>query len=150
MNDTTARLALPMLVPGQAQKEMTHNEALALLAMAVQASVTAVGVNTPPTDPAPGDCWVVGATPTGAWTGHADAVAGWTIGGWRFVAPHAGFAVTIGETGRRAVFLDTGWHVELPATAIAMPSGGDVIDTQARTAIGQLLAALRGLRLLPE
>lgn len=54
MTDTTPRLALPMLQPGQAQKEMFHNEALALLDLATQAVVEAVGVDAPPGDPVPG------------------------------------------------------------------------------------------------
>ncbi|WP_363284260.1 DUF2793 domain-containing protein [uncultured Sphingomonas sp.] len=150
MTDTTARLALPMIVPGQAQKEMTHNEALALLAIAVQAQVTAVGTNVPPTDPMLGECWVVGPAPTGAWVGQADAVAGWTGGGWRFVPAHPGFTVGVAYTGRRARFSDQGWESETAPAAVVAPSGGDVIDTQARTAITQLLTALRGLKLLPE
>ena len=35
MSDTTARLRLPTLRAGQAQKELTHNEALTLLDLAV-------------------------------------------------------------------------------------------------------------------
>lgn len=31
MTDTSARFALPLILPGQAQKEIFHNEALALL-----------------------------------------------------------------------------------------------------------------------
>ena len=34
--ETTARLTLPFLQSGQAQKELTHNEALTLLDIAVQ------------------------------------------------------------------------------------------------------------------
>ena len=47
----TPRLTLPMLEPGQAQKEMSHNEALTRLDLAVQAAVTASGTNIPPDAP---------------------------------------------------------------------------------------------------
>ena len=47
----TDRFALPLLQPGQAQKEMFHNEALAALDLLIQPAVEAVGVNTPPTAP---------------------------------------------------------------------------------------------------
>jgi hypothetical protein len=47
-DERTPRLALPLLQPGQAQKETTHNEALAVLDLVVQASVLAVGTNVPP------------------------------------------------------------------------------------------------------
>lgn len=36
--ETTARLGLPLLAPGQAQKELFHNEALALVDAATQAA----------------------------------------------------------------------------------------------------------------
>lgn len=55
MTDTTARLGLPLIVPGQAGKEIAHNEALTLLAALVQPVVVAVGLDTPPTDPVPGE-----------------------------------------------------------------------------------------------
>ena len=84
---TSARLGLPLLAPGQAQKEMTHNEALAAIDLALAASVRAVGLDAPPLSPTPGESWIVGASPTGAWAGQAGALAGWTAGGWRFVRP---------------------------------------------------------------
>ena len=72
MSDTeTPRLALPLLQPGQAQKEMGHNEALAALDLIVQPNVVAAGIDTPPTSPESGQCWIVGASPTGAWAGQA-------------------------------------------------------------------------------
>ena len=39
MSESTARLALPLIAPGQAQKEVSHNEALAALDLLVQAQV---------------------------------------------------------------------------------------------------------------
>ncbi|KQN19389.1 hypothetical protein ASE86_12940 [Sphingomonas sp. Leaf33] len=141
--EMTARLGLPLLVPGQAQKEMTHNEALTLLAIAVQPSVLALGMTTPPADPATGACWIVGPVPTGAWAGQANAIAGWTIGGWRFVPPHSGFSVHVAPLGRQATFRSGTWSIQREPGAIVAPSAGDVIDTQARTAIRAILDVLR-------
>src|SRR3546814_18262631 len=61
----TTRLALPYLVPGQAQKETTHNEALIRLDLAVKASALSIGLNISPQTPEPGQCWIVGTSPTG-------------------------------------------------------------------------------------
>lgn len=43
----TARLKLPFLVPGQAQKELFHNEALQIIDMLVQPVVASVGLRQP-------------------------------------------------------------------------------------------------------
>ena len=144
MNDITARLALPMIVPGQAQKETSHNEALALLDAAVQASVVGFGINTPPADPTPGMCWIIGAAPTGSWAGHARQLAAWTAGGWRFVTPTPGFRVWVSNAAVDARFVDNAWRLGVgPAVAIADPAGGSTVDAAARTAITAVLAVLR-------
>lgn len=154
----TARWALPLLTAGQAQKEMTHNEALALLDLLAGASVVAVGTNAPPAGPVAGQCWIVGATPAGAWSGHAGALAGWTAGGWRFAAPREGLAVWSAADGCPVTYAGGQWRTgTLAATelviggqrvvgarrpAIAAPTGGGTIDAEARGAIGQIVAAL--------
>jgi uncharacterized ferritin-like protein (DUF455 family) len=51
MPDLSARLSLPYLLPAQAQKHVTHNEALARLDLLVQLVLEAVGVDTPPVGP---------------------------------------------------------------------------------------------------
>ncbi|MFD1788051.1 DUF2793 domain-containing protein [Sphingomonas floccifaciens] len=150
MNETTPRLGMPLLAPGQAQKDLTHNEALALIDLMTQPTVVAIGRSDPPGAPSLGDCWVVGAAATGAWAGRENAIAGWTAGGWRFCAPRDGFVVHVAATGQRAMFLSGAWRNDLAPAAITDPSGGNVIDVQARTAIDQLLAALRGLHLIPQ
>ena len=45
---TTSRFALPLLAAGQADKELTHNEALACLDILLQPVVQAVGLTVPP------------------------------------------------------------------------------------------------------
>ena len=99
MVSVTPRLSLPLLHAGQAQKEIDHNEALALIDLALHASVEAVGVNEPPEEPTEGQCWIVGSAPIGAWEGYYNALAGWTAGGWRFLVPRFGMAVTCREDG---------------------------------------------------
>ena len=159
-DDITSRLALPLLQPGQAQKETTHNEALALLDLAVQASVLAVGTDAPPPNPVAGNAWIVGAAPTGGWAGQARAIAGWTSSGWRFVAPRDGMAVWSVADGQVARFGAGVWTTGVLAgsrvsiggvdvvgprqPAIPDPVGGTVVDTQARAAIIAILSCLRG------
>lgn len=159
-DDTTSRLALPLLQPGQAQKETTHNEALTLLDLAVQASVLAVGTNVPPAAPVTGSAWIVGTAPTGGWAGQARTIAGWTSGGWRFVVPREGMMAWSIADGQFARFGGGTWTLGVMAgtrvsiggndvvgarrAAISDPIGGTVVDIQARAAIGAILGALRG------
>ena len=157
---TSARFGWPLIAPGQAQKEVTHNEALALADLTVQACVETVGDDAPPDAPAIGACWVTGAAPVGDWSGHAEALAGWTEGGWRFVAPRAGLSVwsradatvarfdsdrwTIGEVVARRIVVGGAQVVAGQRAAIADPVGGSISDDPARDAIRAILAALRG------
>ena len=55
MSQVSAVLSLPYIQPSQAQKHVTHNEALALLDVAVQSSVLARDVTSPPPGAATGD-----------------------------------------------------------------------------------------------
>lgn len=155
----SARLALPLIATGQAQKELAHNEALALLDIAVQAGVEAVGLTEPPAAPQIGACWIVGAAPADAWIGRAGAIAGWTASGWRFVIPADGFAVWDRPGRRWVVRVDGVWEsgilrgdrlmlggqqvVGERRAAIAAPTGGTTVDAEARAGIASILAALR-------
>lgn len=158
MTETTDRFALPLLAAGQAQKEMYHNEALARLDLLIQATAEAVGTDTPPDQPVPGQCWIVGDSPSGDWLGHAGEIAGWTAGGWRFAAPREGMSLWSAEGGGFAIFRSGSWHIGEAhgrlfvegqqvvgprEAAVAEPVGGTVVDAQARAAISAVLAALR-------
>src|SRR3546814_5145508 len=87
---TTARFRLPLLAAAQAQKEITHNEALTLLDALVQPVIEAGPQDDPPSAPTVGHGWLVGGAPTGDWTEATGRIAVYTAGGWRFVEPRAG------------------------------------------------------------
>lgn len=132
-------------------KPFVHFYATTVLDIIAQASVESFEIDTPPGLPAAGTCWVVGAAPTGAWSGEAGAIAMWTDGGWRFVAPRAGTAVWIVDEGLPARFVAGAWRRGLlaePSADIAAPAGGATVDTEARAAIAAILAALRQHRLI--
>ena len=93
MQPETDRLQLPLLVTAQAQKEMTHNEALAMLDALVQPVVVSVPLTDVPVAPTAGQVWNVGADAAGAWTGHDGAIAIFGTGGWRFGAASEGMSV---------------------------------------------------------
>ncbi|MEP3334412.1 DUF2793 domain-containing protein [Sedimentitalea sp.] len=91
MPDTSPILALPFLMPSQAQKHVTHNEALRRLDIVVQLSVMEFDATTPPAAPDEGEVHALGANPVAAWAGQAHALAAWLDGTWHFVAPQEGW-----------------------------------------------------------
>lgn len=91
MSELSSRLELPYLQPSQAQKHVTHNEALSRLDMVVQLSIAGFGTATPPASPLVGDVFAIGTTPSGAWAGHDNQLAAWTQAGWIFVTPLDGW-----------------------------------------------------------
>lgn len=89
--ENTPNLSLPYLMPSQAQKHVTHNEALDLLDALVQIAVLDKDIATPPATPGDGDRYIVAATPTGDWAGQAGKIAVFRDGGWSFLQPRAGW-----------------------------------------------------------
>jgi len=159
MTDTSARFALPFILPGQAQKEAYHNESLTLIDAALHAAIEEGPLATPPGSPVPGQCWIVADGASGAWAGKADELACWTAGGWRFVTPVAGMLAWKKTDGVWLHWAESGWSDgSLPATALSIggqqvvgprlpdvpsPSGGTTIDAEARGAIDALIATLK-------
>jgi hypothetical protein len=66
MADST-HLALPYFAANQAQKHVTHNEALRMLDALVHLSVLDRDLAVPPGAPADGDRYLVASGATGAW-----------------------------------------------------------------------------------
>jgi hypothetical protein len=155
----TPRFSLPFLSAGQAQKETTHNEALQTLDFAIAAAVLEPPRDDPPADPAIGDCFIVGATPSGGWAGWTDAIAGYSAGGWRRIAPVPGMRVWVESASQWATYHATGWEfgkvrgtqllldgqqvVGARGAPIGVPVGGSTIDEEGRASIAAILAALR-------
>ncbi|MFN2259895.1 MAG: DUF2793 domain-containing protein [Parasphingopyxis sp.] len=150
----------------QAQKELYHNEALAILDGALHPAAESRGDDVPPASPEIGECWIVGGAPSGDWTGRADTLAIWTAGGWRFVAPVAGMTVWLKDSELFARWTGTGWIdgeivgsvlrlgdnqvVGERQPAISDASGGTIVDIEARDAISLILDALRAHGLVAE
>lgn len=85
-------LNLSYLAPAQAQKHVTVNEGFAELDALVHCAVLGMGRNDPPSA-VEGDRWLVGTTPSGAWSGQAGRIASWRNGGWAFSRPKPGWRV---------------------------------------------------------
>lgn len=110
MSDTTPHLGLPLIAASQAQKHVTHNEALGLLDALVQLACLDKDLTAPPTSPAEGDRYlVVTANPGGAWAGLAGQVVRYADGVWTGSVPRAGWFAYVVDEADLYVFDGAAW-----------------------------------------
>ncbi|MES2665076.1 MAG: DUF2793 domain-containing protein [Pseudomonadota bacterium] len=115
MPDTTTILSLPLILPAQAQKHVTHNEALTALDVIVQLAVINRDQTTPPALPVVGDRHIVPGGAIAAWAGQAGKVAVYTATGWQFVTALPGWLAFDRAEGKTVAFDGIDWA--LPAGA---------------------------------
>lgn len=155
----TPRLGFPFILTAQAQKEITHNESLNLLDVLVQPAVESRSLSAPPATPQAGGLWIVASGASDAWTGQDGNIAYRRGADWSFHAPFDGLQVWIRDEQIPARFVAGAWSfgplrasrltvqdvqvVGPQQPAVATPDGGTTIDAEARTAIADILSALR-------
>jgi hypothetical protein len=108
MSDTPL-LGLPYLAAAQAQKHVTHNEALTLLDGLIHLAVASRAVAAPPVSPTDGVRYLLPANPSGAWTGQAGRIALFMDGAWRFINPREGFRLWVSDEDVLLSFNGTAW-----------------------------------------
>src|SRR5207237_9871608 len=86
----TPRLALPAIEAAQAQKHVTHNEALTLIDALTQLAVESRTLTAPPGTPADGSCYIPAPAATGAWSRWGGQIALFSGGGWVRISPLSG------------------------------------------------------------
>lgn len=99
----TPRHELPYLFAGQAQKEAFVNEGFARLDALVQPVVLGERA-APPTDPSPGDCYLIADGASGSWIGHDRAIASRAENQWLYSPPREGARVYDLASGSLALF----------------------------------------------
>jgi hypothetical protein len=112
----TSRLALPVIEAAQAQKHVTHNEALALLDALVQLTVESRMLTTPPASPADGACYIPGPGATGAWSGWDGHIAVYS-GGWFRIVPLPGLKAWVRAERLTVTYEDGVWRDGIALTA---------------------------------
>jgi hypothetical protein len=135
--DTSPNLALPYLVAAQAQKHVTHNEAIRALDALVQLMVLDKDLASPPGSPVDGNRYIVAASPTGAWAGQAGKVAAWQDGAWRFLAPREGWLAWVADEDKLYAHSGTAWaeFVASPGSSAAIWGINATADTTNRLAV---------------
>ena len=158
MTEST-RWALPLLSAGQAQKEITHNEALLAIDRLLQLGVVSRRCSAPPENAASGEIHIVGAAASGAWAGNEGQLASFDGSGWTFVAPRPGCLAWIDDEQEFAVMTASGWSqggwpasairiggrsvLAASPSAVAPTTGGETVDDQCRSTVAALLVVLR-------
>ena len=141
------------------QKELFHNEALLTIDTLLCPVVEGPAAATPPSAPAIGSCYLVAADATGAWAGQDGALACFSEGGWRLVAPLEGMSLVDRLSGQQITRRSGAWETGIVRAqelqvdgvtvvrdrqpAIGDPSAGTVVDSECRAAVVQLLGAMR-------
>lgn len=108
--EATDNLQLPYLMPSQAQKHVTHNEALAMLDAIVQIAVLDRDLTSPPGSPEDGDRHIVAVGATGEWTGQDGSVAVRRDGAWFFLSPRTGWLAFVADEGEFFHFDGSAWQ----------------------------------------
>ncbi|QDG74462.1 DUF2793 domain-containing protein [Labrenzia sp. PHM005] len=126
---TTARLNLPFIAASQAQKEITHNEALTVLDALSHLAALDRDLTAPPAV-SDGDSYIVGIGGSGDWTGQDGKIAHYADGAWTFLEPFVGLIAFIADEGTLAVYTSSGWAdygalLSQVATLSRTPSGAE-------------------------
>lgn len=145
MSETTPNLALPLVMPAQAQKHITVNEALLRLDALTQACVESRSLAVQPAAPGEGDVWIVPDGASGAdWSEMAaGTLAIWRDGFWTAIAPSGGWQVYVRDEARSLVF-DNSRHSWLAAGSITTLTAGESGAATDALLVEETLSGLSG------
>lgn len=100
----STHLELPYILHSQAQKHVTHNEALRRLDACVQLSLASRSLSTPPAQSVEGEGFLLADGAAGSWAGQAGRIAVCQDGGWSSLTPRQGWLAFVEDEDR---FIDS-------------------------------------------
>lgn len=132
---------MPELVVGQAGKELTHNQALAVLDQLAQAVVVDKDLTAPPVSPANGSMYIVAAGATGAWSGQSGKLAYWltTVAAWTFITPADGWSVWVADEAKRYERVGGAWVLSTAALGLGTAATANLTTSTTDTTAGRVL-----------
>lgn len=107
--EVSYNLSMPLMMPAQAQKHITHNEALMVLDALVQLSVISKSQSSPPAAPSNGDRYIVPVGAASQWKGPENSIASFSNNGWVFYTPQAGWLVWVSQGNEGLIWQDNAW-----------------------------------------
>lgn len=114
----TPRLSLPLLAAGQAQKHVTHNDALVRLDGMIHLAVASRSETAPPSSPSETDAYIVPADGTGAFAGRTDRLALYEDAGWTFLTPRIGWQAWVADEAELQIWTGTEWRRAAPTSSM--------------------------------
>lgn len=121
----TPNFNLDYLMPEQAQKHVTVNDALRRLDGLVHLSVKNRTSNSPPSAPRNGERYLVAASPRGAWSARAGQLALFEDTAWHFFAPQAGWRLWDEASSHFLVYDGRDWQNLQSGELSTPPSPGE-------------------------
>lgn len=109
MLETSSNLEIPYVMPAQAQKHVTVNEAFRMIDAAVQINLIKPQANELPSQPEAGDCYQVIDPAPELWADNIGNVAVWVDDAWMFLKPKIGWIARDDETGNLLIHDGTSW-----------------------------------------
>lgn len=106
---STARLDLPHIAASQAQKHVTHNDALEIIDALVHLAVESRSLSEPPPAPEAGARYLVPPGAGGAWSGQDGAVAAVDGEAWAYHRPQAGWRAFVRDEAQLLLFDGSAW-----------------------------------------
>ncbi|WP_320198323.1 DUF2793 domain-containing protein [Agrobacterium sp. rho-13.3] len=117
MAEQTSRLELPYILSSQAQKHVTHNEALQRLDAITQLTIKGE-LTQPPQTVSEGDCFLIAPAATGDWANKTGKIAFRQDDAWIYLAPREGWQAWFTENNRLKVLRSGSWQeLSLPENA---------------------------------
>lgn len=99
---------------------------------------------TPPGSPTAGDRYIVAASPTGAWVGHAAHVATYSGVGWTFLTPTEGSTTWVRDEAKLYTYQSAAWSQTITTGAAPYEAQFDSTDLSG----GGVLTVVHGLNTL--
>ena len=111
MSNRAPLLDMPYIQPAQAQKHVTHNEALRTLDALVQLAVQSRSQATPPATPVVAQRYIVSAGAQGDWTGQEDMLAFYDGNSWAFYTPQIGWQAYVLDEDIQTLWDGAQWRL---------------------------------------
>jgi len=122
MSDNTQRIALPELTADPQAAFARINQTFTQLDALIDIYAIDIYVNSPPPAPNPGDIYIIGDSPSGAWSDHADAIAYCVASSWTFYDTFNGLHAFVASNNTLYVYTSSRWAA-VGSTDFATQSG---------------------------